>query len=90
MAIIVSHVGCSKVSVSHVINGVALTLPKVELCFGARSLYCNNLSLSLEIGFLQTCKKPLLNCKHKLKQLQWANMHKDCTKMHKKWSKVIF
>ena len=31
--------------------------------------------------------KPLFNCKHKLKQLQWANMHKDCTKMHKNGQK---
>ena len=32
-----------------------------------------------EMGFrcLKPATKPLLNCKHKLKRLQWANMHKD-------------
>ena len=36
-----------------------------------------------EIGFHchKPATKPLLNCKQKLKQVQWANMHKDCTKM---------
>ena len=70
------------------------TLPKVELCFGARSLYCNHLSSSPRDGLPlpQTCNKtptkPLLNCKHKLKQLQWPKTHKDWTS--EQWSKVIF
>ena len=36
-----------------------LTLPKVELCFGARNLYCNHLLSSLGNGLLlsQTCNK---------------------------------
>ena len=63
-----SHVGCSKASVSRVINAVACCCCK-------------------------PATKPLLNRKQKLKRFQWANLHKDCTKMHKnaqKWSKVIF
>ena len=36
-----------------------------------------------EMGFC-CCKhaiKPLLNCKHKLKRLQWANMHKNAERL---------
>ena len=38
-----------------------------------------------EMGFRcrKPATKPLLNHKHKLKRLQWANMYKDCTKVHK-------
>ena len=35
----------------------------------------------------KSATKPLLNCKHKLEQFQWANMHEDCTKMHKNTQK---
>ena len=43
-----------------------------------------------EMGFRcrKPATKPLLNYKHKLKQLQWANMHKDGTS--EQCSKVIF
>ena len=47
------------------------TLPKVELWFGVRSLYCNHLSSSPGDGLPlpQTCNKALLNRKQKLKRL---------------------
>ena len=45
-----------------------------------------------EMGFRcrKPATKPLLNRKHKLKRLQWANMHKNCTKMHKDGQKSFF
>ena len=126
---ITSHVGCSKISVSHVINAVALkgwaacetisrcrvfelhkmvqgrkrrwqteedhptrwqtalpdcqdlqvlvnhsTLPKVKLCFGARPPFVifgrwASVAANLQQNSCLT--------KHKLKRLQWSNIHKD-------------
>ena len=120
--------GCSKASVSRVINAVVLkgragcgkqkkTTPQddIQLCriaktnrFSSATQFSQlsqkwSCALGREVSTATTfrhlremglrCRKPatklLLNRKEKLKRLQWANMHKDCTKMHKN-GQVIF
>ena len=121
-----SHMGCSKASVSRVINAVALkgwaaygkqkkTAPQDDrqLCRIAKTnrfswatqlsrlsqkwSYALGQEVSIattfrhlrEMGFCcsKPATKPLLDRKQKLKRLQWANMHKDYTKMHKNGQK---
>ena len=58
---------------------------------GEKSLLQPPFVVSEEMGFhcRKPATKPLLNRKHKLKRLQWANIHKDCTKTAQKCTKMV-